>query len=215
MSEPGDLDVITVSDKARAHIDEILEREPDRDKLALWIEVVGAQGVDYAYDLFFAPIDEAAPDDAVRNSKGLVVVVPATSVDKLQGATLDMNRNLLSPGLVLTNPSRPPSQFSSPAIADRELVLEGDVDERVTTVLEVVINPSIASHGGRADLVAVEDGIAYLRLSGGCQGCGMASVTLSQGIEVALREHVPEISRVVDVTDHAGGSNPYYQPAKK
>jgi Fe/S biogenesis protein NfuA len=94
-------------------------------------------------------------------------------------------------------------------------VLEGEVDERVTTVLEVIINPSIASHGGRADLVAVEDGIAYLRLSGGCQGCGMASVTLSQGIEVALREHVPEIERVVDVTDHAGGSNPYYQPAKK
>ncbi|MGH2683897.1 MAG: NifU family protein, partial [Actinomycetota bacterium] len=69
---------------------------------------------------------------------------------------------------------------------------------------------------GRAELVAVEDdSVAYLRLMGGCVGCGMAAVTLSQGIEVALRESVPEIERVVDVTDHASGTNPYYEAAKK
>ena len=74
----------------------------------------------------------------------------------------------------------------------------------------------IAMHGGRADLVAVdEDGVAYLRLSGGCQGCGLAAVTLSQGIEVALRDSVPEVVSVVDVTDHASGANPFYEPAKK
>ena len=58
-------------------------------------------------------------------------------------------------------------------------------------------------------------GTAYLRLGGGCQGCGMASVTLNQGIEVAITEAVPEIDDVVDVTDHASGSNPYFEPAKK
>ena len=62
---------------------------------------------------------------------------------------------------------------------------------------------------------AVEDDTAYLRMGGGCQGCGMAKTTMSQGIEVAIKEAVPEILRVVDVTDHAGGSNPYYQAAKK
>ena len=65
------------------------------------------------------------------------------------------------------------------------------------------------------ELVAVDDDTAYLRLSGGCQGCGMASVTLSQGIEVAILDTVPEITEVVDVTDHATGSNPYYEAAKK
>jgi Fe/S biogenesis protein NfuA len=89
------------------------------------------------------------------------------------------------------------------------------VAQRVLQVLEQQINPSIAAHGGRADLVAVEAGSAYLRLSGGCAGCGMAAVTLNQGIEVALRESVPEISRVIDVTDHAAGTNPYYEAAKK
>jgi Fe/S biogenesis protein NfuA len=89
------------------------------------------------------------------------------------------------------------------------------VPQRVIQVLEEQINPAIASHGGYAELVAVEDSIAYLRLSGGCQGCGMASVTLSQGIEVAILDSVPEITEVVDVTDHASGANPYYEAAKK
>ena len=103
----------------------------------------------------------------------------------------------------------------SPAMAGPPVDLSGDVAQRVVQVLEQQINPSIAAHGGRADLVAVEDAAAYLRLSGGCAGCGMAAVTLSQGIEVALRESVPEITRVIDVTDHAAGTNPYYEAAKK
>ncbi|MBI4260849.1 MAG: NifU family protein [Actinobacteria bacterium] len=93
--------------------------------------------------------------------------------------------------------------------------LSGDVAQRVAQVLDMAINPSIASHGGRAELVAVEDDTAFLRLSGGCQGCGMASVTLTQGIRVAITEAVPEIANVVDVTDHASGTNPYFEPAKK
>jgi Fe/S biogenesis protein NfuA len=83
-------------------------------------------------------------------------------------------------------------------------------------VLERQINPSIAAHGGRADLIAVDDdAAAYLLLGGGCAGCGMSPVTLSQGIEVALRESVPEITRVFDVTDHAAGANPCYEKTNK
>ena len=103
----------------------------------------------------------------------------------------------------------------SPAMTGAPVDLNGDVAQRVAQVLEQQINPSIAAHGGHVDLVAVEDDAAYLRLSGGCAGCGMAAVTLSQGIEVALRESVPEITRVIDVTDHAAGTNPYYEKAKK
>ena len=84
---------------------------------------------------------------------------------------------------------------------------------QVVAVLEEQVNPSIAAHGGRADLVAVKDTSVYLRLSGGCQGCGMAKATLTQGIEVMLREAVPEITEIVDVTDHAEGTNPYFEPA--
>ena len=124
-----------------------------------------------------------------------------------------MSRDLLRGGLVIDNPNRP-----SPAIIDPDAPkpeLTGEVAERVEQVLDTMINPSIAAHGGQAELVAVEDDTAYLRLSGGCQGCGMATVTLKQGIEVAITEYVPEITKVVDVTDHASGENPYFEPAKK
>jgi Fe/S biogenesis protein NfuA len=93
--------------------------------------------------------------------------------------------------------------------------LTGEVAQRVLQVLDQQINPAIAAHGGHADLVAVEDSVAYLRLGGGCQGCGLAAVTLSQGIEVAILDAVPEITKVVDVTDHASGANPYFESAKK
>ena len=82
-------------------------------------------------------------------------------------------------------------------------------------VLDRDVNPSIASHGGHAELAAIEGATAYLRLGGGCQGCGMATVTLSQGIEVAITQAVSEINHVVDVTDHASGTNPYFEQAKK
>jgi Fe/S biogenesis protein NfuA len=89
------------------------------------------------------------------------------------------------------------------------------VEQRVMQVLDHQINPSIAAHGGVAELVAVEGGIAYLRLGGCCQGCGMASVTLSQGIEHTISDAIPEITGVIDVTDHSSGQNPYYEAAKK
>jgi Fe-S cluster biogenesis protein NfuA len=92
-------------------------------------------------------------------------------------------------------------------------------NERFRTMWLDLLREGIASGTLRSDLdpelVAVEEGTAYLRLSGGCQGCGMASVTLSQGIEVVLKESVPEITKVVDVTDHASGTNPYFESAKK
>jgi Fe-S cluster biogenesis protein NfuA len=78
-------------------------------------------------------------------------------------------------------------------------------------VLDRQVNPAIAAHGGRAELVAIERETVHLRLTGGCQGCTVASVTLRQGIETALVRAVPEITSVVDVTDHQSGTNPYFR----
>jgi Fe-S cluster biogenesis protein NfuA len=84
----------------------------------------------------------------------------------------------------------------------------------VREVLEERINPAVAGHGGHVALVDVQEDTVYIRLEGGCQGCGMADVTLKHGIEVEIRRAVPAIAQVLDVTDHAGGTNPYYQPGK-
>ena len=84
----------------------------------------------------------------------------------------------------------------------------------IRALLDDNVNPAVAAHGGHISLVDVQDDTAYIRLEGGCQGCGMADVTLKQGVEVEIRRLVPSIRSVLDVTDHAGGANPYYQPGK-
>lgn len=99
-----------------------------------------------------------------------------------------------------------------PAVLD-ELPPEEDIRVRVEAVLRDQINPAVASHGGWIDLVGVERNQVFLRMGGGCQGCGMATATLRQGVERTLRQEVPGIGAILDTTDHAAGTNPYYEAA--
>jgi Fe/S biogenesis protein NfuA len=213
---PNGTPVLTMTDKALDKILQLRSEEASPESLALWIEVSGTSGGSYTYDMYFQEANDARADDWTGEQGGLTLVVPAESAPKMVGSVLDLNRDLLAGGMSIRNPNVPPLPApASPAMAGPPPDLSGDVAQRVIQVLDHQINPSIAAHGGRADLVAVDDGAAYLRLSGGCAGCGMAAVTLSQGIEVAIKESVPEVVRIVDVTDHAAGTNPYYEPAKK
>ena len=203
--------VLSITDTALARILDLISDEPDGDELALEIRIAGVRDGQFNYELAMIGPQDISPADH-REAHGLLtVVIPAESVENVTGATLDESRDLLKPGLILDNPNRP-----SPRIATDgpPADLSGPVEQRVVQVLDQQINPSIAAHGGVAELVAVEGGTAYLRLGGGCQGCGMASVTLSQGIERAIKEAIPEITTIIDVTDHASGQNPYYEAAK-
>ncbi len=87
--------------------------------------------------------------------------------------------------------------------------------ERVADLFESQVNPMVARHGGRVELIDVQDAVVMVRMAGGCQGCGMADVTLRQGIEAMLHQQVPEVKGIVDITDHTAGSNPYFTGAKK
>jgi Fe/S biogenesis protein NfuA len=91
---------------------------------------------------------------------------------------------------------------------------QDEVRDRIQKILDEMINPAVASHGGFVEVLDVKENVAYLRLGGGCQGCGMVNVTLKQGIEATLKEEIPQLAGVIDQTDHAGGANPYYQPSK-
>lgn len=204
-----------MTERALAKVLELRNDETPDESMALWIEISGTSGDAYTYDMYFQAASDAGPDAWTGVQDGLTIVVPGASAPNMVGSVLDLNRDLLTGGMSIRNPNRPPVPQASPAMTGPPPDLSGDVAQRVIQVLDVQINPSIASHGGRADLVAVTDGTAYLRLSGGCAGCGMAAVTLSQGIEVAIKQSVPEIVSIVDVTDHASGTNPYYEPAKK
>jgi Fe/S biogenesis protein NfuA len=207
--------VLRLTAPALAEILELRAGEVAPESLALCVEISGAHDDVYSYDMYFQATSDAAPGDWVDHTDGLTVIVPRQSVDLLRGSVLDLSPEVDGGGMVIRNPNRPPPARRSPAMTGPPPDLSGDVAQRLLQVLEEQINPAIAAHGGRADLVAVEADTAYLRLSGGCAGCGLAAVTLSQGIEVAIRDSVPEIVNIVDVTDHASGTNPYYEPAKK
>jgi Fe/S biogenesis protein NfuA len=206
--------VLTVTPGARATVLEVLANESESDTLALWLEISGESNGAYAYDMYFQALSDATGGDVVQHDDELPIVVPQASVERLQGATLDFVTDATGEGgLVIVNPNTPPTPTLQGLGSAPEVDLSDPLAQRVVSVLEEQVNPSIAAHGGRADLVAVEDASVYLRLSGGCQGCGMAKATLTQGIEVILREAIPELANIVDVTDHADGTNPYYEPA--
>ena len=89
--------------------------------------------------------------------------------------------------------------------------MDKDVVTAIESLLKEKINPSIASHGGRVSLVDVKDNIMFVQMEGGCQGCAASAVTLRQGIEATVKNTIPQIEEIIDITDHASGKNPYYK----
>ena len=100
----------------------------------------------------------------------------------------------------------------SPELQDR-LPQEDKLRSRIQRILDEQINPAVASHGGVISLMDVQGTRVFLKMGGGCQGCGQATVTLREGVEKAIRQQVPEVSEILDTSDHAAGTNPYYAPA--
>lgn len=201
--------VLTVSTDAVDMIVSLRDQEPGDHEYGLAIEVSGIQGAQFQYDLSFVPVEDQNAHQVREDHGGLAILIPDHDVEKLAGASLE----LTAQGLAMNNPNVPhsPTMESSEPRGD----LTGPLAEQISLILDENVNPAIAMHGGKAELVSVDGTVAFLRLAGGCQGCGMAQVTLRQGIERILRESIPELSEVVDVTDHASGADPYYQSSKK
>jgi Fe/S biogenesis protein NfuA len=205
--------VVTLTDEARGIVADALAQEPNAEELGLWLEVRGVEAGKFAYDLYFQAVNDADDADVTYVVENVAVVIPANSVDDLRGSRLEWSSDG-DGGLVMVNPNTPSLAQVAPGLPDDVLAqgLEGPLALEVIAVLERDVNPSIASHGGRADLVAMDENeaVVYLALSGGCQGCAMSRMTLTQGIEVTLRDQVPQLTAIVDVTDHAVGENPFY-----
>lgn len=199
--------IVEISDGAREKILELRDGEGIADlHLGLRITGVGPQG--FVYETAFLRKDDLSSTDIVEDHEGLPVAIAVDSVENLRGAVLDLSGDGAGPGLVMRNPNVPTPSLPGGELGDLELT--GTPEEKVRTLLDERINPAIAAHGGVAHLVAVDGSVAQLELGGGCQGCGLAAVTLRQGIERAILDSVPEIDEVVDVTDHSLGTNPFY-----
>ncbi len=178
-----------------------------KERVARFLELQRGQGVTALrvagtksdQKLWLVKADDRRDDDEVLSLEGFEVFLDPTSGKQLGGATVDFLDDVMQSGFKVFWPS---PKWDSP------------VAQRVQDVLDRQVNPGVASHGGHVALTKVEGDAAYVRLGGGCQGCGAADVTLRQGIEEAILSAVPEVKRVLDATDHAAGTNPYYAPSE-
>lgn len=196
--------VLTVTPEALERILEIRDGEPDPGAVCLRVAVVGMQGAEYQYSLGFSPIAEVAEIDDVSVQGGLTVVVAAESVEAMSGSTLDLPSAPGQGGLVIRNPNKPDP------LKGLKLELTGELADDVRLLLAEVVNPQLADHGGFADLVGVEDTTVFLTMGGGCQGCAVSAQTLQYSIRETIMTALPQVTDVVDVTDHEAGSTPYY-----
>jgi Fe/S biogenesis protein NfuA len=198
--------IITITPEALSELAKLRDTEPDADRLGLRMEIISKPGEDFQYDLSFDVITKAAFTDEVRthtaDGMSLKVIIPASSIDLLEGATLDHSSNA---GLIIRNPNKPQAPEVEGLIRDDEL------SAQIETLVSTEVNPALAAHGGFVTYVGHDnEGTAYLTMGGGCHGCSMSRMTMLDGVQTMIVEQIPAIERVRDLTDHSSGENPFY-----
>jgi Fe/S biogenesis protein NfuA len=190
--------MIHFSDEATAKIKELMA-DSERSGKYLRIQIVGRGPQGFRYSLRFVDPSDRQTGDQALDAGGWMVLIDPQSAAKMQGASVEYVSNEYQSGFHINNPN---PLFDDP------------LAQAVQEVIQTKINPGVGGHGGYVTLIDVKDGVAYVALGGGCQGCGLANVTLKQGIDVMIRQSVPQITRVVDTTNHDAGTNPYFRPSK-
>lgn len=195
--------MITFTDKARERILAFIGEE--KNPVALRVSVQADSPLAPNYELSLVDELDEQPGDTVVDAGGFKVFIDEESAGKIEGTTVDWVEGAHGGGFNVVNPNLKPIGSEAPT---------GELAERVARLIETQVNPAVASHGGHVTLVDVRDSVVFVQLAGGCQGCGMATVTLKQGIERLIKELIPEVTDVIDVTDHTMGRDPYYRTPK-
>jgi Fe/S biogenesis protein NfuA len=198
--------MIEFTERARAMVQQFLTESDERD-LALRIGMSGSP-VSPQFDLTLVALSEQADDEEMIDGGGFTVLAKKADAEMLEGATVDYVERVNESGFEV-RPARVRRPGASASSRGPDGIPSGPIADRVRNVLETQVNPAIAAHGGMISLVDVDETDVYVEMSGGCQGCALSRMTLKQGVERMLREAVPELTAVHDVTDHASGDNPY------
>ena len=193
--------MITITQAAEQHFKKLVTSHKDKD-VALKIEAINANTPSPECGIrFFKPGPEDG-DDVPIGFDGFTLYVDAKSLPYLRETFVDFKQDGLNGELLVETPNLK---------ATGQLDADMPISAQVQFLLDTEVNPSLASHGGFVSLTGVTPtNIVKLKFGGGCQGCGMANVTLKQGVEKTLLEKIPAIKAIEDVTDHDAGQNPYY-----
>ena len=187
--------MVTFTEAAQEKIAELI-REKGEGDLALQMKIIGRGPAGFLYSMQLLPADEMQPGDLELKMDSFTAFIDAESAPQLEGATVDYLEDKFRSGFQVDNPNP---------------LWEEPTAQAIQEVLDTRINPGVASHGGFVSLMDYKDDVAYIAFGGGCQGCGMIDVTLKQGVEVMIKEAVPQVRGIVDLTDHASGDSPYYE----
>ena len=193
-SDSNNGQLIQLTQIAKERVKSIIDSE-DLEVEGLRISVTGRTATTFEYSLGLEV--ESHPEDVVIDLGDLKVLVDSQSMDSLKGSTIDYIEDLNASGFRVDNPNQPTWDDSRA--------------QKIQELIDTRINPSVASHGGNIQLLDVTEDSIYVHMGGGCQGCGQATATLKQGVQSMIQEEFPEIVNVIDTTDHAAGTNPYYQ----
>lgn len=190
--------MITIAANAKEKIQAMLDQE-QKGNSALRIRITGRSISGYQHKLSLVEPGYEKPDDILSESEGIRVLLDPQTAKNIEGASIEFVDDMYGGGFKVNNPNQP--SWSSEA------------EKKVQELIDQQIGPSLATHGGYLELLEVKEGKAFVHFGGGCQGCGMANVTLKEGVERLIKDTIPEITQVIDSTDHAQGENPYYRPA--
>ena len=200
MSESTTEPRVNLTDPAADKLSDIIERHAN-PVAGLRLQIAGRKEGQFQHLLSLVEDGAQQEDDLEVEAAGIRVYVEARDAAYLDGVEIDFyDDGAGNQGLEFRNPNplwRDPLEF------------------RLQELFDDQINPQIAAHGGMISLIGVRGATAFVEFGGGCVGCGMLGVTLKQGVEVAVRDQIPEIDEIVDITDHNSGENPFYKPEKK
>ena len=191
--------MIEITESAQNHFRQLLQSQGG-DAVGIRVSALNPGTPSADARLEFADAGDLLGDEWQVECAGFVLYVDAASVKFLDGAHIDITATAAGSQLTIRAPN----------IKGKTPDAESSLAEQVIWLIESEINPQLASHKGKVSLDSIDaDNVVYLRFGGGCHGCGMADVTLKQGIEKTMMAKIPQISAVRDATDHSSGSAPY------
>ena len=193
--------MIEITTSAQEYFGKLIEQQ-EMDDIGLHLTVLKPGTPLAACDLQFHVAGQSGEKELEFNYDQFNLYVPVSSERWLDNAKIDFEKSAAGGQLTI----------KAPGIKGTKPKDSADLADKVAWIIEAEINPGLASHGGIVSLELITDATeVVLRFGGGCQGCGMASVTLQEGIEKTLKGYFPEITAVIDATVHAEGDNPYYK----
>ncbi len=196
---------IKITDSAQIYLHDLLAKQ-DTDGIGVRIFVENAGTPRAECCMAYSQPDEHNPDDLKLEYPTFTAYIDSPSLPYLADAVIDYNKDRFGGQLT----------FRAPNSKVPKIGANASLEERINYVLSSEINPGLASHGGNVQLLEIikEDGVgitAVLKFGGGCQGCSAVDMTLKQGVEVTLKQQIPELTQVIDDTDHSYTNNAFYK----